>query len=1575
MQVLESKRKELKTVFDAFKKRYGGFINNKALQKILANDIDYELVSSLQVLKDGVIKDADILFKRVIMPATVPTSASNLEDAFTICINYKGGVGDGRYICALLNGISEEEVSESQLEDTINKLTTEKYAYINTKGQSFERPLCFINPTNNKLEEAEQYLSGLVKDKLATAEQYAKSNPKFNINVQQLELVIPEYKTLENIQFRLGTSWIPTNIVEEFIYSNFGRVKATVKHFFNDVFSDWTVSVEEKGKKSYENQNKGIYFDNNSRYSEYEINGKVVKVAQPNIYDKLGHHLVESCLNNKMVIIQRYKLNDNGNRIEKRDKDGKPNGTYEMEQDDALTNLLQDKKDAIQRNFKQFVIENDAYITSLEEIYNKYHNNFARREWAIPSIAYYPSANSLVKLRDAQKLGVRRSLVETTGNFMGVGVGKTFTIITTAMEAKRMKLANKPMIVVLNATFESFVADAKFLYPTAKILSPNLTGLSKTDRIRTFAKMATMDWDMVILPQSQFELIPDHPDRLDKLINEMVDDILGQIKELDEKGDKQQIKDLKKRINTYQNMVKTTMKGANDEDDVDAVEEDAEAKEKSVKDKAREVLKLSDQLKRQNDRKVDNFLYFEELGIDMLLIDEFHSYKRLGFTTNMTKVKGIDTAGSKKSLSTLLKIQYIHEVNKGRRNVSVYTGTPISNTVAETWTLTKYLNPQILKDRGLGAFDSFVAEYAEVTQDYEMNAGGAYKPTFRLKKYKEIQRLYDIWSSYAYVVLGADVLGKKANQTDEQYIEEFLQEIETKGKPDKQPLLKMQPDGKRGRNNIIIKRSDEQAEQVKIFSNALKWYEKLTGLDKLAYRSIPLQIYNLARRATISLELLPPMATKAMIPMNNTKDRYNKVNFCMERVFDVWQSTKRQRLTQLIFCDSFRYEVDGVEVYNVFKDIKNKLIAEGVPENEIAIINDYTKKKREKLILDINEGIVRIAMGSTTKLGTGLNAQKKLIEVHHIDAPDRPMDFEQRNGRIVRPGNFNPEVNVTTYGIEGTMDAVAYFRLDIKQKFINQIMNMEITENTVDDELDEGDDFFSNMSAMLTGSTTAVDLVKAQKELKSILGQLEYENSQKIIKGKEIINNQKLIEKYQNDLLFEEPFLEKIKQATKGEEFEIYKAEIPSKKELWMAKSKVKKNTDAGETEHLSENNTKLREEKEKVKATKVIRETVTEKDSKEEEKDKTSFSAWIDLIKAKECEKLIESINQVGHKEFFAFENDKFTSKNDYSFDIIINDVIQIRVNESLSIARFVDESTFRNTFNKNPTLTYDSISRMDIKANGIRLLWIDLEAHLVHEGHTFDTKLDFEDRGTYIQSSITRIMRSWHLRIEDKYEDIEAKKIMTEKMKKGLDTSKLIADLDRQVNEVKQKISDLNIKRSKEESSLQGIDGKLSKAHIQALGKMDVDLSGFNEYGGFDDQEKAFLMNMIHRFNENDSDVKIFTRKTLLIFSQKIKDTSAYSSQKNNKLLEYNFVLVNKDIKRDRGVVKSITETYERTFDMQDTDFATNALLMIKSFDETNHSVVLDILAGIHMDSVQKLSRSSIFSELLSNLKSISV
>lgn len=995
---VEQLRKQLNKVYNSYSKTIG-VINGNRKTYFLRADVDYSLVSSLEDIDkvakqdkkgnwhyEDVIKKADIFSKRTNRPRKQPDKADSLEDAIDISNAYRNGL-DINYISQLLNRDKES-----------------------IKQELLDGELAYENPITGILEDRDTYLSGWVRKKLKNAEEAAKKDNKYSKNVEALKNVIPKDIPLLQIHAQIGAPWIPNDIVGNWI-DNLLEVKGT-RAYHNKVTDKWSVDFPYQATYSVQNTNEHAA----GGFEAQKLIVDALNQRQPIAYDiYYDGDKKRQVKNEENTIAAQNKI-----------------GEFKVMFQDAIWDLKGEEADRVIR------------------AYNDVYNAWVNKKITIPkNLKTFPGAVSeidgkTIELRTHQKIAVKRALQEATMFAHQVGTGKTFSLITTAMEMKRLGIAKKPMIVVQRATTSQFVSWFRKLYPGAKLLVPDSKDLEASERKRLFAKIGLNEWDAVIIYHDFLTRIPDKPDRQIAYIRERIAELeaVSQDDEVPMFGKTDNEKEIDK---LYEDIAKIQEQDRRTQESLE--------EKSSIKNQAKSSITQRTKLQRQFDRATDQVLYFEDMGIDALLVDEAHTFKRLGLATKGGNVKGIDTAGSQKSLSAKLKTRFILE-NNNNKNVVFATGTPISNTMAEAYTMMNYLIPERLNEHGVNTFDDFRTTFGHIKPSLEFTAAGSFKNVDRFAEYINLPELQRLWQSVADVVL-----------TEE--IDELKAGVGT-------PELK---DNKY--TQVHIKQTNALADMMEDFKHELRAWENLPGKEKRELRHVPLVIFNQAKRAAVDVRLVDPSAND---------DPGSKVNVAVEKAYELYQETNSYKGTQLIFSDVIESS-DGN--FNLYEEVKKKLIAKGVPEKEIQIISDHnTDAKREKLFDKINNGKVRFLIGSTDKMGIGVNVQERLKAVHHLDAPARPMDFEQRNGRLLRQGNLHLEmkkpVEVLLYGVEKTLDATAYQRLAIKQKFIRQMMKKGISvDRTLEDEdVDAQGQTFDQMMANLSGSQYAIVHIKKSYDLR-----------------------------------------------------------------------------------------------------------------------------------------------------------------------------------------------------------------------------------------------------------------------------------------------------------------------------------------------------------------------------------------------------------------------------------------------------------------------------------------------------------
>lgn len=1020
----EPARKRLNKVYDAFVSKYGTLNRNKALDDIFAEDVEHGLPFSLETVRRvpsttgksmvwEVSKADGILNKRVSYPFELPTKADNVLDAVNISKSYKGNI-DIPYISEI-TGMDEENVTNEILE----------------KGIAYRDPV-----TGNIIDKSE-YLSGNVKDKLVEARAALEDHPEFQKNVDDLEAVQPERIPYGEISYRLGTTWIPSEFINNFADNVLGISYANANFIpeIGEYILDKRAFITDYAKA-------GQF--KTERMDAIDVFKAALNQRKPKVYDEIKYY-------------------EDGKQKTRR--------VVNEQETQAVAEKISDMSD----KFVEYIDSKTMFHGRIEDVYNDKYNNYVLKKYDKPVFEHYPNANKNITLRDHQSKAVQRCLSESTLLAHQVGTGKTFTMITSAMEMRRLGIAKKPMIVVQNATLEDFVRDFYKLYPSAKILSPTKEERNADNRTRLFNLIATGDFDAIVVPQSFMAFIPDSEERKKAYIQKRIDDFEEAIDRIEDKA-------LQERLKREAKSMRDSLEGIK--------------KGKNVKGKAKTAETITAKTERILDRRTDNVMTFEQMGVDALFIDEAHNYKKIGFPSKMSNVKGIDTSASQRANSMLLKAQWISE-NNGGRNVVLATGTPITNTMAEVWTMMNFVAPDILDAYNINSFDEFATTFGTVEPSLEFTATGNFKIAERFKSYTNVPELIKAFRSHTDVVLTKDV-------------KEF--------KEDKNiPKLK---DNKM--TNVIVEKNEDLEDVMQTLIKELEDYNKLTGKEKKDKSALPLVVFSKAKQAAIDLRLLNPTFP------DNPDSKTNKV---VDNVLRLYKESDKDKGTQLIFCDSYQspsetpkmdlFDVDlSVPQFNLYNDIKEKLIKGGIPSNQIAIVGNYEGERRNALFDKVRNGDVRILIGSTEKMGVGVNVQDRLFALHHIDAPIRPMDFEQRNGRILRQGNlyatWDKPVNIVTYGVKGTLDATAYDRLRIKQNFINQMMKGDISSRVMEeqDDSDPSGMTFSEMAATLSGDKTAQLLFVAQNKLKKLQNSKRSDLNSKSSMRDSISNSKLRIQEY-----------------------------------------------------------------------------------------------------------------------------------------------------------------------------------------------------------------------------------------------------------------------------------------------------------------------------------------------------------------------------------------------------------------------------------------------------------------------------
>ena len=983
----------LNKAYDDFVATYGHFNKNTAIA-FLRNDVDYANVFALEKYEE--IGDAqgnkvqhfgktDVFSKRVVEKDKEPTP-TNVKDGIIASI-FKFGRIDIPYIAEQL-GKSEAEIKMEIIES----------------GYGFE------DPATRLVEVSYLYLSGNVREKLRQAEEN-NENGMFERNIKALQDVIPMTIPAHLIDFTLGSSWIDNKLYEEYV-----KERTDVEVQFTAVGGTWF--MKEPYRISYEkNRAMGV---------SSEMLGKTI----------MGHTLIEAAITNKSITVSSIKKNWDG--------------STETIVDKEATQACAAKIDEIRQDFKDWArqkMQSDAEMNErMERIYNETFNNYV--PMSIPDEfvpEYFSGSSHKFKMRPHQGRAIVRGTMQPLLLAHEVGTGKTFTLISTAMEMRRLGTARKPMIVVQNATVGQFVASAKELYPKAKILTLEEADRSAEGRKNFYAKIRYNDWDMIVVPQSTFEFIPDSEERQMAFIQDKIEEkmlILEQMKEEDPDGKSMITKQAEREIALLEEEL--------------AELSDTTGKKRSANDEKKRAIALQNaEVKAMEmlDRRTDDVENFDDMGIDALLIDEAHEYKHLGFATVMQRgVKGVDPSYSKKSQGVFLKAQAVLEKNNGR-NVIFATGTPISNTAAEIWTFMRYLMPaDTMKEYGIYYFDDFVRNFGNIQQMLEFTTSGKFKENNRFAGYVNLPELVRIWSGVSDTVLTKEAGGVK----------------------DKIPEME---EGKA--QDIYLPQTRALRSIMKFVKAQLEKYDQMSGKQKKENSHIPLTMYGIAKAAAVDARLVEEDAED---------DPNSKTNEAVRQTLRSLKETKDYKGTVAIFADNYQNKHTG---FNLYDDIRTKLIAEGVNENEIVVIKSgMTVKKKLEIFEKVNRGEIRVILGSTFTLGTGVNIQERLHTLIHLDAPNRPMDYTQRNGRILRQGNIHKEmgkpVRVLRFGVEDSLDVTAYQRLKTKGAIADSIMNGKqmMSDSMNNRVLEEEEDVFGDTVAQLSGSEYAMLKNNAEKNVR-----------------------------------------------------------------------------------------------------------------------------------------------------------------------------------------------------------------------------------------------------------------------------------------------------------------------------------------------------------------------------------------------------------------------------------------------------------------------------------------------------------
>jgi N12 class adenine-specific DNA methylase/predicted RNA methylase len=929
---IKAEQESLNKLYDSFTKKYG-LINSRANTMAFSQDSSYSLLSSLEILDDegNLEHKADMFFKRTIKPHTPVTSVDTASEALAVSMGEKAGI-DMEYMCQL-SGKSEQEVFEE------------------LKGVIFLNPLYGQgNPDEQKYLMADEYLSGNVREKLEVARCSAKLYPDdYNINVEALERVQPKDLTASEISVRLGATWIPPEIVQQFIYEFLDTPRYAqwkIKLHYSPYTSEWSIE-----NKSYDTSNLKVY----RTYGTDRIN---------------AYKIIEETLNLKDVRIFDYVEDEEGRKKPVLNK--------------KETTIALQKQELIKEGFKEWIWKDPQRREKLCKLYNEKFNSTRPREYDGSHITFN-GMNPEIELREHQKNAVAHILYG--GNTLlahAVGAGKTYEMTAAAMESKRLGLFSKSLFVVPNHLTEQWAAEFLQLYPAANILVATKKDFETKNRKRFCGRIATGDYDAIIIGHSQFEKIPMSVERQRIILEQQIDEITDGIRELKEnRGENFSIKQL---------------------------------------EKSRKSLKVK--LQKLNDRsRKDDVVTFEELGVDRLFIDESHYYKNLYLYTKMRNVGGIAQTEAQKSSDLFMKCRYLDEITGGRGTVFA-TGTPISNSMVELYTIQRYLQYETLVENGLQHFDSWASTFGETVTAYELKPEGTgYRTKTRFAKFYNLPELMAMFKEVA-----------------------DIKTADTLNLPTPTPHY----------HNVAVKPSDFQKAMVAELGERA---EKVRNNQVDASVDNMLKITNDGRKLALDQRMINPLLPDF---------EGSKINACIDNIFMIWQENADKKSAQLVFCDLSTPKPDAE--FSVYTDIRRKLIERGVPESEISFIHEAkTEAQKQELFKKVRKGEVRVLLGSTQKMGAGTNVQNKLIALHDIDCPWRPSDLEQRSGRIIRQGNENPDVDIYRYVTEETFDAYLYQLVEGKQKFASQIMTSKSPVRSAED-IDDTALSYAEIKMLATGN-------------------------------------------------------------------------------------------------------------------------------------------------------------------------------------------------------------------------------------------------------------------------------------------------------------------------------------------------------------------------------------------------------------------------------------------------------------------------------------------------------------------------
>ena len=946
-EIVEREQRELNRLYDSFTAKYG-LLNSRANTTAFSPDSSFPILCSLEVLDESgnLERKAAMFSKRTIKPYIAVSRVDTASEALAVSIGEKAGVDLG-FMASLMGGSEKIEQIKHDLAGVIFK-----------DPESGDDPLV-------GWQTADEYLSGKVREKLKIARRAAERDPVYAINVEALEKVQPKDLTAGEIGVRLGTTWIPEDVIEDFTFELLGtpwQYQHRIHIRYSKVTGEWNVS-----EKSIDRSNIRSY----NTYGTGRIN---------------AYKIIEDTLNLRDVrIFDTFQ-----------DADGREQRVLNKKE----TAIAQDKQDLIKQKFQEWIWAEPNRRERLCRIYNDKFNSIRPREYDGSHIVF-AGMNPEKKLRPHQRNAVARAIYGGNALFGHVvGAGKTYEMIATAMEAKRLGLSNKSLFVVPNNIIGDFASDFLELYPSANILMATKKDFEKQNRKKFCARIATGDYDGIIIGHSQFEKIPLSTERQQAMLKKQIAEVVAGIAAAKrQEGSRFTVKQM----------------------------------EKSKKSLEAKLKKLNDQSRK------DDVVTFEELGVDRLFIDEADMFKNLYLYTKMRNVGGIAQTEALKASDLYMKCRYLDELT-GNKGVVFATGTPVSNSMAEMYTMQRYLQYDTLESLELTHFDSWAAQFGETVTSMELKPEGkGFQQKTRFANFYNLPELMSVFMEVADIQT-ADMLNL--------------------------------PVPKANYETVVCKPSEMQKDMVSSLADradAVRGGAVDPSVDNM------LLITNDGRKLALDQRLLNPMLPDF---------EGSKVNVCAGNIYRIWEDTKEKRLTQLVFCDLSTPKNDGT--FSVYNDLRDKLIARGIPAEEIAFVHDATNEAQKKeLFAKVRRGKIRVLLGSTFKMGAGTNVQDKLIALHDLDCPWRPRDLEQRSGRIIRQGNQNPEVQIYRYVTEGTFDSYLYQMVENKQRFISQVFTSKSPARVMQ-EIDDAVLSYNEIKALATGNPMIIEHANLETEVNKL---------------------------------------------------------------------------------------------------------------------------------------------------------------------------------------------------------------------------------------------------------------------------------------------------------------------------------------------------------------------------------------------------------------------------------------------------------------------------------------------------------